>query len=146
MAARPWLYPRHALGDTDIKARLQSLGQAEQRSKPSLKASFMRKVLSNCVDYEEDFPLVCLLHDIALARQISSVVNIAQAKGIAPEQAASHMQNFDQCWKQEQEKLEDMCRQHNMLPNVFATVAPAEWRARKAGARRREVYQTGRRS
>ena len=88
----------------------------------------MRKILSRCVSYEEDFPLFCLLHDIALARQISAIVNIADQQKIAPEEAASGHQNFDSFWRKEQQKLEDMCRQMDSMPNFFFTVAPAEWK------------------
>ena len=130
VAARPWLYPRASFGDSDIKQRLVRLKQIATNQKPSLKTSYMRKLLSTIVDYEEDFPLACLLHDIALARQISSVVSIAESKNIAPEEAASDMQNFDVRWRREQEKLEDMCRQHGKLPNLFFTIAPRRMESR----------------
>ena len=61
---------------------------------------------------------MCLLRDIALARQISSIVGIAKDKGIAPDEAAF--------WMKEQQMLEDTCRQRG-LPNMFFAVAPAEW-------------------
>ena len=65
-----------------------------------------------CVSYESDFELFSLLYDIALASQISGVVAMADKNKIAPEEAASNMQNFDSYWLKEQEKLEDICRQH----------------------------------
>ena len=58
VAARPWLYARNSFGDANIKVGLLALGQIEQRHKPSLKAGLVRKLLSKCVDYEEDFPVV----------------------------------------------------------------------------------------
>ena len=39
------------------------------------------------------------------------------------------MQNFDAFWLKEREKLEDMCRQRKASPNLFFTIAPAEWKA-----------------
>ena len=141
VAARPWLYPRASFGDSDIKHRLICLNRLKENHKPSIKASWLRKLLSRCTFYEEDFELFSLLHDISLARQISSVVSIAKNEKIAPEEAASSMQNFDTYWHREQEKLEDMCRQQQErqdqdpefvgdpsgLPNRFVTIAPGEW-------------------
>lgn len=88
----------------------------------------MRKLLSRCTSYEEDFPLFELLHDIALAKQITSTVAIAENKKVAPEETASGMQNFDSYWSREQAKLEDMVRQHGRMPNLLFTVDPAEWK------------------
>ena len=127
VAARPWLYPRPAFGDSDLKRRLVELGRIGERSKPSMKASWVRKLTSKVSSYQADFPLFCLLHDIALAKQISSVVAVAKDKGIAPDEAANHMQNFGAFWVRETHKLEDICRQRG-LPNLFWTVAPAEWK------------------
>ena len=71
-----------------------------------------------------------------MARTISSVINVANQKHIAPEQAASDMDMFEGYWQQQLRKMEDICRQEwersaNMpqaLPSIFFTVAPAEWR------------------
>ena len=128
VAARPWLYPVAAFGDTDIKDRLVHLGWLGENQKPSTKTSWLRKVLSRCAHYQEDFCLQALLHDISLARQISAVVAVADARSIAPDEAASNMQCYAEFWKREAEKLEDMCRQHAEKPNLFFTVAPAEWK------------------
>eukprot|EP00971_Amphidinium_carterae_P138080 2736483-Amphidinium_carterae.1 len=87
----------------------------------------MRKVLSRCVDYREDYLLQSFLYVTSLARTISSVVNIAKEKKMAPEQLASEMPTFDIFWHRETQKLEDMCRQQSALPNIFFTIAPAEW-------------------
>ena len=46
---------------------------------------------------------------------------------ISPDEAAVGMQNFESFWKRETQKLEDMCRINCSLPNLFLTVAPAEW-------------------
>ena len=104
-----------------------ALNQIKRNMKPSIKTSWIRKLQGNCIDYEEDFELFSLLYDIHLAKSISSVVNVAQKHQIAPEQAASDMQNFDAFWAKELEKLEDICRQQSDSPNLFLTVAPAEW-------------------
>ena len=71
---------------------------------------------------------------------------MADKQKIAPEQAASTMQNFDGYWEKEGEKLEDMCRQQKKrqeremrdagddpteatgMPHCFFTIAPAEWK------------------
>ena len=117
VAARPWLYPTPAFGDTDLKVRLVEFGHTTESQKPSLKRSWVRKMCSRCVSYMNDFALFSLLHDIALARQTSSIVSTAKEKNIAPDEAANNMHNFGAYWVREQHKLEDMCRQ-NGLPNL----------------------------
>ena len=63
-----------------------------------------------------------------MARTISSVVNIAESKKMAPETLASEMAAFEMYWHREGQKLEDICRQMNgRLPELFFTLAPAEW-------------------
>ena len=44
-----------------------------------------------------------MLYDIALAKQINALVKVAASKGIAPEEAASNMQNVYFHWRKEQE-------------------------------------------
>ncbi|CAJ1334390.1 unnamed protein product, partial [Effrenium voratum] len=127
VAARPWLYPTAAFSDTDLRPRLLGLGRITNKQKPSLKTSFTRKLTSRCQSYQADFPLFALLHDIALARQVSGMVKAAEEKGIAPDEAASGAQNFSAFWALERAKLEDVCRQRGM-PNLFFTIAPAEWK------------------
>ena len=127
VAARPWLYPTAAFSDTDLRPRLLGLGRITNKQKPSLKTSFARKLTSRCQSYQADFPLFALLHDIALARQVSGMVKAAEDKGIAPDEAASGAQNFSAFWALERAKLEDVCRQRGM-PNLFFTIAPAEWK------------------
>ena len=83
------------------------LGRLKAKQTPSLKTGWVRKLTSRCVDYQMDFQLFCLLHDIALARQISSLVSVAKEKNIAPDEAANGMQNFSAFWSKEQQKLED---------------------------------------
>ena len=87
----------------------------------------MRKVLSRCSSYQHDYALQGLLYDIALARQLTTVVNMAESKKMAPDNLVSSMQNFGSFWMQETQKLEDMTRQMGRLPNLFFTIAPAEW-------------------
>ena len=127
VAARPWLYPSPAFIDTDISDRLKSINRIPQNSKPSIKTSWQRKLLSRCADYAKDFPLTALMHDVTLAKQLSSVVSMADKYKISPDEAAVGMQNFELFWKRETQKLEDMCRINGSLPNLFLTVAPAEW-------------------
>ncbi|CAE7439739.1 UBP23, partial [Symbiodinium pilosum] len=136
IAARPWLYPLPSMADTNIQERLLPLGWTNARSKPSIRASFMHKLLSRCVDYSKDFPLQCLLYDVCMARTISAVQAIAQQNKMSPEKVASDMDTFDEYWHQQLRKLEDICRlefartasMDAALPSVFFTVAPAEWR------------------
>ncbi|CAE7393007.1 USP17L21, partial [Symbiodinium pilosum] len=136
VAVRPWLYPLASFADSDLQQRLCPLGWTDNNSKPSIRAGFMRKLLSRCLDYSRDFPLQCLMYDTCMARTISSVQSIADQKKVSPEQIASDMDAFDAYWSQQLRKMEDICRQEwektgvleRALPSVFFTVAPAEWR------------------
>eukprot|EP00973_Karenia_brevis_P022655 3118285-Karenia_brevis.AAC.1 len=107
VACRPWLYPTAAFGDTDIKDRLVELGHISRNQKPSLKTSWLRKVLSRCTEYQRDFHLQALLHDISMARQITAVAATAETLQMSPDECASNMQGFAEFWKREAEKLED---------------------------------------
>lgn len=127
VAARPVLYARSSMGDTDLKGRLGSLGHIEGHQLPSIKTSFMRKYLSRCYDYSRDFLLLCLIYDIALARSLMQLVSIAESKDLSPDGLANHLHIFDSYWRQQQAILEDKCRQLDRLPTLFITIAPAEW-------------------
>ena len=127
VAARPVLYARSSMGDTDLRGRLGSLGHMESHQLASIKSSFMRKYLSRCYDYSKDFLLLCLIYDIALARNLMQLVSIAESKDLSPDGMANHLHNFDSYWRHQQAILEDKCRQLNRLPTLFVTVAPAEW-------------------
>ena len=78
----------------------------------------------------------CLLYDTCLAKSITSIINVANQKNIAPEHAAHEQDTFEGYWLLQIRKLEDICRReyessrdmNRALPNVFFTVAPAEWR------------------
>ena len=128
VAARPVLYARSSFGDTDIKPRLMSLGHINEKQLPSIKTSFLRKYLSRCADYANDYLLFCLLHDISLARSLMQLVSIAEKKDMTADAAAQHLHTFDSYWRLQQSILEDKCRQLDRLPNLFITVAPAEWK------------------
>ena len=136
LAVRPWLYPLASFADSDISERLKALGWCKQKSKPSMRTSIVRKIMSRCLDYARDFPLHCLLYDMCLARTISSVVSIADQKQISAGQASSDMDICRGYWLRQVQKMEDICRQESEttnniedgLPSIFFTVAPAEWK------------------
>ena len=127
VAVRPWLYPQPAMADTDISTRLKAKNRIGEKSTPSLKTSYMRKVFSRCTDYATDYHLLALLHDTALARQVSAVVHKAEDLKMSPDAVAASMNQYEMYWHRETQKLEDMCRQMGCLPNLFFTVAPGEW-------------------
>ena len=56
--------------------------------------SFMGKMLSRCAAYHQDFLLLCLLHDITAAHKVRDVVDIAQARKVAPEVIADNQHQF----------------------------------------------------
>ena len=84
--------------------------------------------MSRCNSYALDFPLQCLLYDISMARELTSLVSVANKAKVSPDDYASRNQAFSAFWTRETQKLEDMCRQHDRMPNIFFTVAPAEWK------------------
>ncbi|CAE7237635.1 UBP23 [Symbiodinium sp. CCMP2456] len=135
VACRPWLYPYASYGDTDLTLRLRELDIIKTTSKPSLRASWERKSTSRCVSYVNDFKLQCLLYDVAMAKTISTVASLAASKKMAPESLASEMDMFDTYWHNQIHKMEDICRleferhqcMDKAMPNVFVTIAPAEW-------------------
>ena len=47
---------------------------------------------------------------------------------MAPEVFASDMASFEMYWHREGQKLEDICRQAKKMPELFFTLAPAEWK------------------
>ena len=128
VAACPWLYPHASFGDTDLAFRLKQLNQIAQASTPSLKISWGRKIACRSVDYVEDYALHCFLYDVSLARTLSSVVNMAEQKKMAPETFATDMPAFEMYWYRQTQMLEDVVRQTRKLPELFFTVAPAEWK------------------
>ena len=128
VAARPWLYPFSACGDTDLASRLKELNQIRASSTPSLKTSWFRKVCSRSCDYWEDYALQCFLYDVSLARTLTSVVSLAKDKKMAPETFATDMAAFEMYWHRQTQLLEDVCRQAARLPELFFTLAPAEWK------------------
>eukprot|EP00971_Amphidinium_carterae_P013662 269096-Amphidinium_carterae.5 len=136
VAARPWLYPLASFADSDISTRLVQLGHLKSSNKPSLQASWMRKLTSRCLEYGKDYPLNCLFYDMAMASTISAVVSIAAQQKVAPDQIASDMDMFQAYWHQQVRKMEDVCRQEmdagrpveQSLPSTFFTLAPAEWK------------------
>jgi hypothetical protein len=56
------------------------------------------------------------------------VVNLAETKKMAPETLASDMAAFEMYWHRQTQMLEDICRQTKRLPELFFTLAPAEWK------------------
>ncbi|CAE7307097.1 pif1, partial [Symbiodinium sp. CCMP2456] len=136
VAARPWLYPLASFGDTDLSSRLMPLKWIAAGSRPSLRASFLRKLMSRCIDYSRDFALKSLLYDSAMARTITSLISVANQRNIAPEFAAQQQDMFEGYWLLQLRKMEDICRREyestddlaKTFPNIFFTVAPAEWR------------------
>ena len=136
IAVRPWLYPLASFTDSDLQLRLHPLGWTSENAKPSVRAGFLRKILSRCTDYSRDYSLKALYYDLCMARTISAVVNVGIKQKVAPEIIASDMDIFEGYWHQQIRKMEDICRLEyertgrldKALPNVFFTIAPAEWK------------------
>ena len=136
VAARPWLYPLASFADTNLSSRLRALKWISPSSTPSLRTSFLRKLTSRCLDYARDFGLKSFLYDVAMARTITSLINVANQRQIAPEFASMQQDMFEGYRLLQVRKMEDICRREyestgdmtRTFPNVFFTIAPAEWR------------------
>ncbi|CAE7574509.1 UBP25, partial [Symbiodinium sp. KB8] len=136
VAARPWLYPLASYADSDLLSRLAPLNWVGSSSLPSIRTSFMRKLTSRCIDYGRDFALKSLLYDTAMAKTITSLISVANQKHIAPEFASMQQDMFEGYWLLQLRKMEDVCRREHektndfgkTFPNIFFTIAPAEWR------------------
>ena len=79
------------------------------------------------VDYAQDFELLCLIYDISLARSLMQTITIAEEKRQAPENLCANQHYFETFWRHREAVLSDVCRVHG-LPNLFLTIAPAEWK------------------
>ncbi|CAE7920660.1 UBP25, partial [Symbiodinium necroappetens] len=110
VAVRPWLYPLTSFADSDLQLRLHALGWTSENSKPSVRAGFLRKILSRCMEYSRDYPLKALYYDLCMAHTISAVVSIGIKQKVAPEIIASDMDIFEGYWYQQIRKMEDICR------------------------------------
>ena len=89
-AARPWLYPQTGFNDTDLRERLRELGLSGDKQQLSVRASFLRKALSRCKAYSEDFLLAFLIYDVAKAKQVVSICNVADRQGVTAEVISDH--------------------------------------------------------
>ena len=150
IASRPLLYPHHAYGDSDLRSRLRGV-HIRPAQVPNMKLGFLRKALSPCVGYNMDPKLIFLLHDMALSRSTIATITVAEQRGLSPEVLADNRKQSEAYWRHEQDYLCDIVRQmarrccdaekHPNLwaychasvprslayPNVFITIAPAEW-------------------
>ena len=127
VAFRPWLYPLASFCDTNIRPRLKALGRAEDSSHCSIKDSVMHKMCSRVQDYSQDFKLQCYLYDVSSARTFMTILYTAEDKKCPPEIIAVGNHNFDVYWHNQHRYLTDRCRVRG-VPNVFLTIAPAEWK------------------
>ena len=116
-----------ALEDTGLKEKLLQQGLVEEKSMPRVVNALHKKLCSSCVDFALDFRLHCLWEDLVLAKKLSAIVNVAEKRCTSIDNIAADMQQFALCWTQQQRRLEDVCRQLGSFPNLFVTIAPAEW-------------------
>ena len=110
VAVRPHLYPHSAYGDTDLRERLRELGLSREGQQLSVKNAFLRKALSRCKAYAEDFLLAFLIYDIAKAKQVVSICNVAERKHISAEVVSDHYVGSESYWRHEQDILCDVVR------------------------------------
>ena len=114
------------MADTAVERMVVS-GRPEVTYRPQLLTCFQRKLLSPCHDFGSDFLLHCFWYDTMLAKRLSALVAIADSKRVSADSIAADMQLFRPFWRSQLAKLEDMCRLRGSFPNLFVTVAPAEW-------------------
>ena len=111
--------------------------------------------MSRCINYASNPMLTFLLYDIAMARQISAGLSIAERKGLGADIIESNKHYSESYWRVEQDLNCDVVRQMAALcddanaetekgkalynwchgeterrmefPNFFITVSPSEW-------------------
>ena len=113
--------------DTDLRERLLAAGVLNESQTPRMVHAIEQKLQSPCLDFQLDFPLHCFWHDFLLAKKLSGIVSMADRRHVSPEELASDMQQFSAFWQRQQFKLEDVVRRREAFPNVFLTIAIAEW-------------------
>ena len=150
VACRPILYPCAAYGDSDMKERLVGT-YLEGNAVPLARRHYLQKAMGMCLGYAADPLVAFLIHDISLATSIMGKLHVADRRGLGAECLADNSQRQEGFWLHEQDLLCDVVRQmrqrcldqegHPELyrycrlqkkllghPNVFITIAPAEWR------------------
>ena len=156
VAAWPILYPWARYGDTDIRSRLVDGGSGTESQHYSGKQSCIRKLLSRCKAYEQEPKLLFYLHDVFFARMLLSKMTVADQHGVTPDSTADSVIQSESYWRHEQDITADIVRQMFLLcrqsapgdeidryqnslkfdehdtslefPNLFITIAPAEWK------------------
>ena len=156
VAAWPFLYPWSRYGDTDVRERLVEGGSGAASSHYSLKFSFLRKIQSRMRSYEQETSLFFYLYDVAMARMLTTKMNLAAKKGYTADVVSDSNVVSDSYWKHEQDYTADLVRQmdyrcrtavpgdpiyvyqhsfafHGIdtslaFPNLFWTIAPSEWK------------------
>ena len=152
VAIRPILYPHHSYGDSDQRARLRGVRMNENQQL-HMRHGLLRKLMSPCLAYQLDVKWMFLVMDIMSARRIMAIQKIAVERQLPPDLAAQNRSDSESYWRREQDYLCDIVRQMRLrqedpvkhprlyayahgsgvprslaYPNVFITIAPAEWR------------------
>ena len=131
LAARPWLFPKPASGDTDIRNRLKPLRHLEDSQRHSTKASWVRKATSRCSSYVNDFPLFASLHDCCLAHQISTVVSTSldrETTRALARRSCIQDARYRRFLGTPAVDLKDLCGRFG-LPNPFFTAGTTRYKA-----------------
>ena len=104
-ACYPLLYPREAFGDTNYKERLGMNGTKwlADNANPSIKKSYLIKCSSRITAYASNAPLTFLLHDIAMARQISAALSVAERKNLGADIIEGNKHYSESYWRHEQD-------------------------------------------
>ncbi|CAK0880619.1 unnamed protein product, partial [Prorocentrum cordatum] len=125
-ALYPVPYPWEVYGDSDVSSWAKDRQLVKKSQLPTIKHSFLRKVHSRCRTYgdAEAVPdLAFLLYDMVTAQRISASIAIAERQGITPDVVADNSSTSESYWRHEQ-----LRGQRRAFPNLFITIAPAEWK------------------
>ena len=151
VAIRPILYPHHAYGDSDQRSRLRGVHIKEEQQL-HMRHGLLRKLASACLAYHLDVKWLFPTSDILTTRRIMAIQKIATQRALPADLAAQNRSDSESYWRREQDYLCGVVRQmrrrqdspeHARIyahahggreprsmayPNVFITIAPAEWR------------------
>ena len=143
VAMYPLLYPWEIYSDSRVKLWARERQLVKESQLPSMKHSFLHKVQSRCIAYGEcgsgEGPsamadLSFLIYDMSTAQRTMAQLAMASQKGLTGDVIADNTSNSESYWRHEQDILCDVVRQVGLrrgrgsaYPNLFITIAPAEW-------------------
>jgi hypothetical protein len=124
VAARPWLYPMALFGYTHLRVRLVGLGHISAAQKPSLKTSWLRKLLSRCASYQQGLlPSILFMHWAGTRQIRAPLPTLPVSRRLCCMRLHRTWQQFGSLGNREAAKLEAFASRHTATPDCFSPFA-----------------------